>query len=145
MGSFQDWKKTVLEHTADDPDHAQAVDALALLLKGEADADDTAKSVTMIYEVSLKRNNGSTYADCHNKVYEFWMSHICQAILKFDSTVVYQRLIDLLKEISRQPDVKTPDGSVKMHRGCEAYWRDVPGWEHGFAEELLCKLLKCTT
>jgi hypothetical protein len=59
--------------------------------------------------------------------------------------VVYQRLIDLLKEISRQPDVKTPDGSVKMHRGCEAYWRDVPGWEHGFAEELLCKLLKCTT
>jgi len=138
MDSVQDWKKAVLALT-DDSDQIQAADALALLLNGEADADDTARSITMIFEVDLKRNNGSTHADCHNKVYEFWTNHMLLAILKFGSTVVNQRLIDLLKEISKQPDVKTPDGSVKTHGRYEAYWRDVPGWEYSFAEELLCK------
>jgi hypothetical protein len=144
MDSVQDWKKAVLALT-DDSDQIQAAEALALLFSGEADADDTAKSITMLFEVNLKRNNGSTYNDCHNPVYEFWSNHMLNAILIFGSTVVNQRLIDLLKEISKQPDVITPDGSVKMHGRYEAYWRDVPGWEYSFAEELLCKLLPCST
>ena len=142
MDSIQDWKKAVLANT-EDPDQVQAAEALALLLSGEADANDTARSITMTFEVDLKRNNGSTYADGHNKFYCFCMNHMCNAIVRLGSTVVHQRLIELLKEISKQPNVKTPDGSVKMHEGCEAYWRDVPGWEYSFAEEILCKSLPC--
>jgi hypothetical protein len=52
MDSVQDWKKAVLAQT-EDPDHVQAAEALALLLTGEADACDTAKSITMIYEADL--------------------------------------------------------------------------------------------
>jgi hypothetical protein len=140
MDSVQDWKKAVHAQT-EDPDHVQAAEALALLLNGEAAACDTAKGITMIYEADLERNNGSTYADGHNKVYGFWTNHMCNAILKFDSIVVQQRVVELLIEISKQPDVKTPDGSVKMHDGHEVYWRDVPGWEYNFADDILCKLL----
>lgn len=75
MVSVEDWKEAVLARTKDS-DHVQAADALALLLNGEADADDTAKSITMIYEVDLEHNNGSIYNDCHNKVYELWMNHL---------------------------------------------------------------------
>ena len=127
----------------EDLDHIKAADALTLLLNGEADADNTAERITKIYEADLKRNNGSTYADGHNKVYEFWMNHMCNAILKFGNSVVHQRLIELLEEISRQPEVRTPDGCEKMYEGCEVYWRDVPGWEYSFADDILCKLPYC--
>ena len=127
----------------EDLDHVKVADALALLLNGEAVAGDTAERISKIYEADLKRNNGSTYADGYNKVYEFWMNHMCNAILKFGSSVVHQRLIELLKEISKQPETKTPDGCVKMHEGCEVYWRDVPGWEYSFADDILCKLPYC--
>jgi len=139
MISIAEWKKAVLART-EDPDQVQAAEALALLLSGEADADDAARSITMIYEIDLKRNNGSTYDDCYNKVYEFWTNHMWTAILQFGSTMINQRLLALLKEISKQPDVKTPDGSVKMHGGREAYWRDVPGWEFNFVkEDIFCE------
>ena len=138
---MRDFLQKLKDQGRGDSDHLQATAALALLLIGEANADDTAKSITMIYEVDLKRNNGSTYGDGHNKFFHFLNSHICTAIRTFGSAEVQHRLIDLLVEISRQPDVKTPDGSVKLHDAHEVYWRDVPGWEYNFADEILCKSL----
>ena len=131
MVSIEEFMQNVRERTSD-THHLQAADAFELLLKGEADADDTARSITMIYEVDLKRNNGSVYADSHNKVNDFFLDQMIGAIRCFGDAAVQQRLIDLLVEIRKQPDVKTPDRSVEMHRGVEAYWRDVPGWSFAF-------------
>lgn len=72
MVSIEEFMQNVRERTSD-THHLQAADAFELLLKGEADADDTARSITMIYEVDLKRNNGSVYADSHNKVNDFFL------------------------------------------------------------------------
>jgi hypothetical protein len=126
MKSVQEFTRGFRDDTQD-ADHLQAGDALALLLSGEADADDTAKSITMIYDVSLKRNNGFTHNDEYNKVRYFWMRHMCGAIYTFGDDAIQERLIDLLTEISKQPEVKCPDGSTKMHCGVQIYWRDLPG------------------
>jgi hypothetical protein len=131
MVSLGEFMQNVRERTSA-THHLRAADAFELLLKGEADADDTAWRITMIYEVDLKRNNGSSYADCHNKVNDFFLDQMIGAIRCFGDAAVQQRLIDLLMEIRKQPDVKTPDRSVEMHRGVEVYWRDVLGWSFAF-------------
>jgi hypothetical protein len=102
MESVQEFIKDLRDHTQD-PDHLQAADALALLLSGEADANDIAKSITMIYDVSLKRNSGSTYNDEHNRVRFFWMNHMCGAIRTFGDAVIQERLIDLLTRFLNNP------------------------------------------
>ena len=131
MVSIEEFMHNVRGHTSD-THHLQAADAFELLLKGEADADDTARSITMIYEVDLKRNNGSTYADYPNKVDGFFLDQMIGAIRTFGDAAVQQRLVDLLVKIRKQPDVETSDGSFKLHRGTGAYWRDVPGWSFAF-------------
>lgn len=136
MVSVEDFMQDVREHTSD-TDHLQAADALELLLKGEADADDTARSITMIYEVDLKRNDGSAYPDGHKKVKDFFLYQLCGAICSFGDTEVQQRLIDLLVGIRKQPDVKLPARPVEMYRGIGTYWRDVPGWSFLFTYDCL--------
>jgi hypothetical protein len=127
MVSVQEFMQNVREHASDN-DHLQAADAFELLLNGEADADDTARSITMIYEADFKRYKGWTYGDCHNKANDFFLYQMCGAVSSFGSAEIQQRLIDLLVEIRKQPDSKTPGSSVTMHNGNEVYWRDVSGW-----------------
>lgn len=120
-----------------DPDHHEAADALAALLSGVASAEDTAKSITMMYEVSLKKSNESTWEDERNKPFYFWGLHMWRAIRAFgDDEVQARRLLDLLEEMSRQPDVINSDGSVKLHAELQIYWRDLPGWSFHLMEML---------
>lgn len=100
MVSVQEFMQHVRENTSDSY-HLQAADAFELLLNGEADADDTARSITMIYEADFKRYKGWTYEDCHNRVKDFFLYQMCGAIWSFASAAVQQRLIDLLVEIRK--------------------------------------------
>ena len=113
-----------------DPDHHRAIDALALLLDGEASPADTAKRITTTYEASLKAANGPTRIDESNQVQIFWALWMCEAIRRFDGAS--RRLADLLVEISRCPDVETDDGLPKKHADGSVYWRDLPGWSFEF-------------
>jgi hypothetical protein len=144
MDSVKDWKKAVLAHT-EGPDHVQAADVLAIMLNGEASPGDTAKCITKIYETELKSKNESTYMHDEQQVTYFWTYHMCMAICTFGSVDVQERLFDLLVAISKQPDVKTPDGSVKKYHDCDVCWRDVPGWSYNFAVQALCKSIRCSS
>ena len=111
----------------DDLDHLEAADALGALLSGEATPEDTAKIITMIYEVPLKKKKESAYTDEHEKPFYFWDHHLCDAISRFGNNELQERrLLQLLDEISKQPDVTTSNGSVKEYSG-RVYWRDLPG------------------
>lgn len=138
MDQVETWKRSVLART-NDTDQVQAAEALALLLKGEASAEHTAKRITMIYEVSLKAKNGSIHPDDSINVSYFWTVHLFGAIRTFSSTATHQLLIDLLVEISTQHDVKSPDGSVKTFCDRWIYWKDLPDWEWNFANDGLCE------
>lgn len=127
----------------DDLDHLEAADALGALLSGETIPEDTAKIITMIYEVSLKKSNESTYMNQDNKPFYFWGHHMCGAIRCFSSDGVQeQRLFDLLEEISKQPDVTTSSGFVKKHDDSQVYWRDLPGWSFNLINGGLGKLVR---
>ena len=138
--SVQNFTQEVYKNT-DDPCHFEAADALALLLKGGADADDTARSITTIYEIELRKYESTTMDD-EKQVCYFWACHMCGAIRTFGSQELRERLFDLLVAISKQPDVKTPNGSVKKYLDCDVYWRDFPGWALIFAELVSGKLVR---
>lgn len=111
----------------DDLDHLEAADALGALLSGEATPEDTAKIITMIYEVSLKKKKESAYTNEHEKTFYFWDHHLCNAISRFGSDELQERrLLQLLDEISKQPNVTASNGCVKEY-SARVYWHDLPG------------------
>lgn len=134
---MEDYKKAAFKDS-DDPVHVGAADAMILMLKGEAGPEDTAKRITKIYETELKSNNESPDMNYEEQVNYFWTYLLCSAIFMFDSAEQHERLFDLLVAISKQPDVKTPNGSVKKYCGRAVYWRDLPGWSLAFATQATC-------
>lgn len=139
MEAVEDYMKNVREYT-DDDDHLQANEALALLLKGDASPAATAKIITEIYKPSLQAGQGipTHHLWYKNKVYEFFGDFLSIVIREFGSTEVQARLIDLLVEISRQPDLTYADGSL-ISESCgekvEMFWKDLPGWSFCFTED----------
>ena len=71
MTTIQDFIEGIREFT-DDFHHDETVDALGELLSGAAAVEDTAKIITVIYEVSLKGNKEATWVGEHNKPFYFW-------------------------------------------------------------------------
>jgi hypothetical protein len=138
MVSMEDWKKAALRHS-EDPVHGEAADAMASMLKGEVAPEDTAKRITKIYEIELKSNDESPNMVDEEQVTYFWTYLMCDAICTFGSAESQERLFDLLVAISKQPDVKTPNGSVKKYCDRAVYWRDLPGWYLEFSTQALCK------
>lgn len=128
----------------DDLDHLEAADALGALLSGEATPEDTAKIITMIYEVSLTKSNEPTYMNEHNKPSYFWNHHMCGAISRYGRDEAQkQQLLDLLEEMAKQPDVITPNGSIKTYAGAQVYWRELPGFTFYLMEMLSKSVSSC--
>jgi hypothetical protein len=140
MDYVEEYMQKVREHTSE-PDHLQANEALVLLLKGEASPAKTARTITAVYEPSLKAGQGipTDHLWYKNKVFEFWGLTFSAIVREFGSAEEQERLIDLLVEISRQPDLTYADGSPIVERNGEVYWKDLPGWNFGFTEDGLRK------
>lgn len=136
MESVEDYMKKVHEYTTD-ADHLQANVALALFLEGEVSTAETAKTITTIYEPSLQAGQGipNDHLWYKTKVHEFWGESLSTIIREFGSAEAQARLIDLLVEISRQPDLTYADGTPIVELNGEMYWKDLPGWSFGFTED----------
>lgn len=130
MASVRDWKDSVLAQTQD-PDHIQTAEALAELLDGTSSPADIAERITSVYEPPPEMREEWFHEGQSQKVIEFWGIHMSDAIRAFGDSVIQDRLIALLVDMSKQPDVKNPDGSSKGGPG-STYWRDLPDWESQF-------------
>lgn len=141
MISVQDWKTSKCAIT-EDTDHVKAIEALASLLGGNIFPADAAKSITTAYAASLKATKGG---DNHNSWYEtkvaqFWGSDMFDAIACYGGTDVQARLISLLVEISKLPDLKDDHGVVVKTIHHQTFRSDLPGWGRHFASAGLGKL-----
>lgn len=129
MISVQNWKIARCAET-EDTDHIRAIDALASLLEGDTSPSEAAEAITKTYGPSLKAIEGP-WKDphwYHNKVTEFWVLYMSNAIRSFGSTEEHERLFELLIEISRQPDLEDDDGMVVKSIHHKTFWVDLPGW-----------------
>lgn len=137
--SVQDWLDEQRRQEGD-PKHIQAVEALALLLENKASPPETARSITTTYEPTVRamvaRASGSD--SYHNKLYSFWALYFCGTVQTFGNIDTHERLIDLLVEISRQPDLLDEDGEPVTGYRDSVYWSDVPDWNRAFVEDGLC-------
>lgn len=122
LTSLQDWT-TAKRATTDDPDHRRAFDGLALLLSNQASPAMAATTITEAYESFIK---DTPITHDNDKISVFWALFLCDAIRTFGSA--HQRLVELLREVSKQPDVTMTDGSLAKHSNGAVYWRDLPGW-----------------
>lgn len=146
MMSVQDWSETWRETTGY-PNEIQAIEALALLLDGKVSAPETAKTITMTYERSIRAGMvqcPEETVSITDSVTDFWEREMCDAIRTFGNVDTHERLMDLLVEISRQPDILDPRGRQVMHAGKHGrdsvYWSGVPGWESALVALGLCTL-----
>jgi len=134
LAATQDWIKERRERTTA-PDHVSAIDALAMTLNGSESPSATAAMIAKSYGSyagqPLKNSDSS-------RVYPFWAT-LCDAARSFGSA--QGRLIDLLHELSTQPDTSGTDGSssstIDPNDG-SIYWRDLPGLPFALCDELLC-------
>lgn len=138
MVSVQEWKNGVLAQTQD-ADHIKTAEALAELLEGSSSPADIAKIITTVYEPPPETRRDCSHAGENKKVTEFWVTHMTDAISLFGDVDTQDRLLALLVEMSKQPDVRNPDGVLKGAGGCAIYWRDLPEWEWQFSNYGLSK------
>lgn len=146
--TVQEWRSEQRAATADE-DHYQAMEALTSLLEGEISANEAAKTITDVYGALIGKETRMTTDDDILKICDFWDFYMLDAIEIFGTAIAQERLASLLVEMSRQPDMKTPDGYVKEHGNGEVWWRDLPKWsyhllEHGLGEPLFPKMLSIT-
>jgi hypothetical protein len=134
LADIKDWIKDRRERlTASD--HLTAIDALAMSLNGSESPSVIAAIITTAYssyvEQPLKTSEG-------DRVLYFW-AILCDAARTFGSA--HSRLVDLLHEISKQPDVYATDGSLARAPGGVVYWRDLPGFPFALCDDALCLFL----
>ena len=139
MISVQDWKTAKCADTKD-TDHTKAIEALTSLLEGDTFPSDAAKAITKTYEASLKvfRRPWKDPHRYHNKVTEFWVLYMSNAIRSFGSAEEHERLFELLVEISRQPDLEDDDGMVVKSIDHKTFWVDLPGWAYEAENSASC-------
>jgi hypothetical protein len=117
------------------PDHRRAIDAIAMSLNGSEPPSVVAAIIASAYrsyvEQPLKTSEG-------DRVLRFWVI-LCDAARTFGSA--HSRLIDLLYEISTQPDMNTTDGSLATTPGGMVYWRDLPGFPFALCDDALRSFL----
>lgn len=140
MVSVQNWLEEKRQDE-NDPKHIRAVEALALLLKGEASPLETAKSIATTYEPTGRdmcdNNQMGLY---YSKIYAFWALFFCDAIHTFGSVDTHERLIDFLVAIFEQPDLLDEDGERVTGYRNSVYWFDVPRWVLAFVQDGLCNV-----
>lgn len=140
MVSLEDWK-TAKCADIEDTDHIQAIETLASLLEGDLSPADAAKAITTTYEPSLKAIGGSSTEPLwyNNKVSEFWGIYMSNAVRCFGNIEAQEQLMNLLTEISQQPDLEDDDGVVVTSIDHHVYWNDLPGWDRHFTDDGLRK------
>jgi hypothetical protein len=105
-----------------------------MVLNGSGSPSAAGAMITKSYGNYVKqplKNSGN------NRVYPFWVT-LCDAARAFGSAQSRRRLIDLLHEISTQPDISNTDGSSSTDPNGSIYWRDLPGLPFALCDELLC-------
>jgi hypothetical protein len=131
LADIQDWIKTRRERITA-PDHLNAIDALAMSLNGSKPPSAIAAIITKAHssyvEQPLKNSD-------NDRVQSFWVM-LCDAARMFRSA--QSRLIDLLHEMSTQPDIKATDGSLAKTASGMVYWRDLPGLPFALCDDALC-------
>ena len=127
--TVQDWANA-MKARADNTNHHLAIDALASLLDDKTSSSDAAGRITTAYEEPIK--DLSNPDDFGNDVSIFYALYSCDAIRTFGDASGH--LVDLLVEISKQPNIKHIDGSSVKQRNGSVYWRDLPSWSYNFLE-----------
>lgn len=138
LATVQDWTKSTREHfTASD--HLDAIDALIKLLNGSESPSATAATITKAYSNYVEQPMKNSDSD---RVQRFW-GIFCDAARTFGSA--HSRLIDLLHEISTEPDTQATDGSSTIDPNGRIYWRDLPGLPFALCDDALRSfvLLQC--
>ena len=134
---MQDWMKERRERTTA-PDHVNAIDALELTLDGSKSPSAAAAMITKAYDNCIEQPLKKNDRNMSNRVYPFWVT-LCDAARAFGSAQSRRRLIDLLHEMSSQPDISRTDGSLSSNEPNDfIYWRDLPGLPFALCDELLC-------
>jgi len=121
------------------PSHAKTLDALVALLKNEASPAEIARTITSTYqEIFAPDSQGLAW---HEMIQHFWAFHMSRVIRGFGSAT--GRLVEMMVEISKQPDMKTADGTVVSLPGYpeKIYWRELPAFAGQFWVECLCSSL----
>jgi hypothetical protein len=117
LADIQDWIKERRERlTASD--HLTAIDALAMSLNGSEPTSAIAAIITTTYISSVEKPLKTSDGERIDRVKFFW-STLCDAARTFGSA--HSHLIDLLHEISKQPDVYATDGSLAKTPGGVVY------------------------
>jgi hypothetical protein len=137
LADIQDWIKDRRERlTASD--HLTAIDALAMSLNGSESPSAIAVIITTAYSSYVEQPLKTSDSERIDRVKFFW-STLCDTARTFGSA--HSRLIDLLHEISKQPDVYATDGSLERAPGGVVYWRDLPGFPFALCDDALCPCL----
>jgi hypothetical protein len=133
LAAIQDWTKERRERTTAS-DHVSAIDALAMTLTGSDSPSTAAAMITKSYGNYVEQ----PLKNCeNNRVYPFWVT-LCDAARAFGSAQSRRRLIDLLREMSTQPDICVTDVSPSTELNGSIYWQDLPGLPFALCDELLC-------
>jgi hypothetical protein len=128
---IQDWIKIRRERITA-PDHLSAIDALAMCLDGSEPPSTIAAFVTKAYSSYVEQPLKNSDSD---RVQSFWVM-LCDAARMFGSA--QSRLIDLLREVSTQPDIYATDGLLAETTSGSVYWRDLPGLPFALCDDALC-------
>lgn len=137
LTTVQDWMKERRERTTAS-DHVNAIDALALTLDGSKSPNAAAATITKSYGNCIEQPLKNNDSNMNNRVYPFWVT-LCDTARAFGSAQSRGRLIDLLHEMSSQPDISSADGSSSLNDPNDLiYWRDLPGLPFALCDELLC-------
>jgi hypothetical protein len=130
LATVQDWNKSTREHLKAS-DHLDAIDALITLINDSKSPSAAAAIITKAYSNYVEQPLEDSESD---RVQRFW-GILCDAARTFGSA--QKRLIDLLYEISTQPEVKATDRSIAKDRNGRIYWRHLPGLPFALCDDAL--------
>lgn len=134
LATVQDWTKVRRERVAAS-DHLDAIDALAMLLNGSESPSAAAAIITKAYSSYVEQPVKNSDND---RVLPFW-TMLCDAARMFGSA--QSRLIELLHEISLQPDMSATNRPLATYPGGLIYWLDLAGFPFALCDDALCSFL----
>jgi hypothetical protein len=107
-------------------------------LNGSESPSAVADIITTAYSSYVEQPLETSVGERIDRVKLFW-STLCDAARTFGSA--HSRLIDLLYEMSKQPDTYSTDGSLAKTPGGMVYWQDLPGFPFYLCDDGLCSFL----
>jgi hypothetical protein len=134
LADIQDWTKETLGPRPASY-HRTAIDALAMILNGSESPTAVAVIITAAYSSSADQTFKTGDGERIDIVKVFWRI-LCDAARMFGSA--HSRLIDLLQEMSTQPDMCATDGSFPKTPAGMVFWRDLPGFPFHLSDDALC-------